>query len=139
MGQQGKERKHQQPPAPGFEKVPANVPRPTEATPLPGQPEELLLAQSWLGHPVRASIGGHMATIFLTDFDIESQSYHGLLVRNRSMDVADKVPHFEAVHGLRPYPYAERPDYAFQFITPGQDESILINIAQANAVRKPQE
>jgi hypothetical protein len=109
---------------------------PTAVNPLPTQPKELLIAQKLLGQAVRASVGGHMATIWLTDYDIGSNSYAGLLVRNVSMNVGDTVPHFEAVHGLRPYPYDERPDYAFQFITPGTDESVLINIAQANAVRQ---
>jgi hypothetical protein len=120
--------------------VPPTGPRPTgiptEVTPLPPQGEDLKAAQALLGLPVRACVGGHMATVFLTDYDIESVSYHGLLVRNRSMNTDNVVPHLEAVHGLRAYPYSARPDYAFQFVKPGDDESVLINIAQKNAVQE---
>lgn len=123
---------------PGVANVPPVVPRPTEVKPLDPQPFELRGAQSSLGQPVRACVGGHMATVFLTDYDESNGTYDGLLVRNRSMDTRDPVPHFEAVHGLRPFPYTARPDYSFQFVGPGADESVLINIAQANAVRQPE-
>lgn len=122
-------------PASGFERVPANVPRPSEVKPLAPFTKEQLTALSILGLAVRACIGGHMATVFLTDYDESNGTYDGLLVRNRSMNTSDTVPHLEAVHGLRAYPYEARPDYAFQFVHPGNDESVLINIAQANAVR----
>lgn len=127
--------RNQPPPAPGFGNVPSDVPRPTEVKPLDPQPLELRNGQALLGQPVRASVGGHMATVFLTDYDESNGTYDGLLIRNRSMDTRDTVPHFEAVHGLRPYPYDERPDYAFQFVKPGTSEHVLINIARANAVR----
>jgi hypothetical protein len=110
-----------------------NHANPTFATkPLPPQPPELLAGQVLLGKPVRAMIGGHMSTIFLTDYEADSETYDGLLIRCRSMDTNDKTPDLKAVTGLRAYPYTARPDYAFQFILPGEDESVLINIANAS-------
>jgi len=129
--------KQPQPSQPAMPGVPATVPRPTpeqtgQTAPFTGEQKSPL---ALLGKAVRASIGGHMATIILTDYDLSDATYDGLLIRNRSMNSTDVVPHFEAVHGLRPYPYAARPNYAFQFVLPGEDESVLINIAQANAAR----
>lgn len=124
--------KNDQPP-PGEQLGTFRPPQAAEYQELPPQSAELKAAQALLGHPVRASIGGHMATIFLTDYDIESDTYYGLLVRCRSMEAKEPMPHFEAVTGLRPYPYEVRPDYAFQFVVPGVDESPLINIAGRNA------
>jgi hypothetical protein len=116
----------------GFENVPANVPRPTTINPLPPMDAQQMFKHSILGQPVRALVGGHMSTVYLTDYDVESDSYHGLLVRCRSM-ASDVVPHFEAVRGLRLWQDNSTKD--FQFVTPGSDESVLINLAQANAVR----
>lgn len=112
-----------------------DVPRPSEVKPLPRQSNELLKGQARLGERVRASIGGHMVTIFLTDFDVSNGTYFGLAVRCRSMDSSEQVPVFHAVKGLRPYPYEASPNADFQFVLPGENESVLINIAQANAVR----
>jgi len=120
----------------GFERVPAHVQRPTEVRPLPAMTPQQMFKNSILGQPVRALIGAHMSTVFLTDYDVESDTYHGLLVRCRSMNTSDAVPHFEAVHGLRLYQDNSNKD--FQFVTPGSDESVLINLAQANAVRAPE-
>lgn len=112
-----------------------DVPRPTEVNPLPPQSDELRKGQSLLGSHVRASIGGHMLTIELTDYDVSNNTYFGLAVRCRSIDSSEQVPVFHAVKGLRPYPYDLSPKADFQFVLPGEDESVLINIAQANAVR----
>lgn len=84
-----------------------------------------------LGSPVRAHIGGHMATVFLTDYEQASDSYWGEAHRNRKTG-DEKTPVVESVRGLRPYPYTSRPDYAFQFVLPGEDEQPLLDIAQGN-------
>jgi len=86
-----------------------------------------------LGQTVRANIGGHMTTILLTDYDDSDDSYFGLAIRCRSMNSNEKPPVFEAVPGLRQYPTADRPDYSFQFVVAGEDESPLLAIAQKNA------
>lgn len=125
-----------------------SVPQPSQAqvdealqphAELPPQSSELKLAQALLGQPVRALVGAHMTTVFLTD--VEGDSYHGLAVRCRSFDAKDFVPDFEAVHGLRRYPTLDRPNYAFQFVLPGEDEAPLVNIAnrylQAHAQTAP--
>jgi len=128
----------QSPPASGLEGMdipPDQIKRPTEVVELPPQPKELKDAQALLGKPVRASIKSHQMTVFLTEYDESNQTYSGIGIRNVSMNAGDTLPHFESVQGLRRYPYAERPDYAFQFVTPGEDEAPIINIAQKNSVR----
>lgn len=91
-----------------------------------------------LGKPVRASIGGHMLTIFLTDFDVSNGTYWGLGVRNRTMDSSERAPIFSPVKGLRPYPYKQMPEYAFQFVQPGDlaGEQALLEIARANSKKR---
>lgn len=39
----------------------------------------------------------------------------------------------QRIEGLRRYPYAERPDYAFQFVLPDEDTTPLREIMQRNA------
>jgi len=85
-----------------------------------------------LGQPVRACLEGHMVTVFITDYDPSSDSYNGESHRNYSMNTGENPPIVKSVPGLRPYPYTERPDYAFQFVRPGEDESVLLAIAQNN-------
>lgn len=85
-----------------------------------------------LGTAVRALIGGHMSTVFLTDYDSSSDSYWGEAHRNFAM--GDKaLPVVISIRGLRPYPYIQRPDYAFQFVLPGENEQPLLDIAAKNA------
>lgn len=105
--------------------------------PLAPQPAGMRAGQSLLGKAVRALIGGRMQTILLTDYDQSSDSYWGEAVRCNPGEGDEKVPIHTAVSGLRPYPYADRPDYSFQFVEPGADESVLINIA-AGLVRSPE-
>lgn len=103
---------------------------------LDTQPNDLRAGQSLCGRAVRMMVGAHMETVFLTDFDLSSNSYHGLAVRSFSMNTGENPPIFEAVHGARQYPTTERPAYAFQFVFPGEDESVLINIAHDNLVQR---
>lgn len=106
------------------------------AGPLPEQSAEQLAGQALCGKPVRMLVGAHMETVILTDFDIASNSYHGTAIRSFSMEAGEKVPIIEAVHGARPYPTTDRPNYSFQFVHPGDDESVLINIAQSNIANR---
>lgn len=106
---------------------------------LPPQSGDQLAGQALLGRSVRALVAGRMQTILLTDFDLSSGSYWGVAIRtNPGEDEAESLtgvpnfPKFTAVSGLRCYPFNERPDYAWQFVFPGVDESVLINIAAAN-------
>lgn len=96
--------------------------------PLAPQTPEMLAPAKLLGQPVRALIDGRMQTIFLTEYEAGG-TYWGMAVRNNPAEGNEKMPKFTPVSGLRPYPYAERPDYRFQFVSPGEDESVLINIA----------
>lgn len=82
--------------------------------------------------PKRALIGGHMQTIFLTDYHIDNDTYDGEAHRNRKTG-DEQTPVVTSVTGLRPYPYAERPDYSFQFVECGEDEQPLLDIADKNA------
>jgi hypothetical protein len=88
-----------------------------------------------LGQPVRMQLEGHLTTVFLTDYDESSDSYYGESHRNFSMNMGEKLPVVNPVRGLRPYPYTFRPNYAFQFVLPGEDEQVLIDIAQGNVNR----
>jgi hypothetical protein len=99
---------------------------------MPSDRPEVLEKLRMLGRWVRAQIGGHRVSVVLTDYDESSDSYHGEAHRNYSMNTGEQTPVVESVHGLRPYPYSARPDYAFQFVLPGEDEQPLIDIAQRN-------
>lgn len=136
------EAQKKRPPQPTQQPTPSGVERITPEFASANQTVPFLDEQkaklALLGLTVRASIGGHMATIILTDYDLSNETYDGLLIRNRSLNTTDTVPHFEAVHGLRAYPFKDRQDYAFQFVRPGDDESVLINIALNNAARQRQ-
>jgi hypothetical protein len=81
----------------------------------------------------RMLLDGHMVTVVLTEHQADNDTYHGVAFRARSTDTRDIVPNIQAVHGLRPYPYADRPDYAWQFVEAGQDEQPLLDIASGNA------
>jgi hypothetical protein len=78
-------------------------------------------------------------TVFLTDSDESSGSYNGFAVTvGKSLDVAKNPGNlngieFRPVRGARPYPYTSRPDYSFQFVEMGEDESPLLAIGQGNA------
>lgn len=72
-----------------------------------------------LGKPVTAIIGGHLEVVVLTDYSAENDTYWGEAHRNRSMDSSERCPCVKSVTSLRPWPYAARPDQAFQFCTPG--------------------
>lgn len=91
-----------------------------------------------LGH------GGRIQVAILIHYDESSDSYDGAALfpgnlRLRAAEgsafqsgIVDTVPVLP-VHGLRRYPYAERPDYARQFVFPGEDIQPLLDIAQRNA------
>lgn len=87
--------------------------------------------------PVRAFIAGRMQTVFLTDFDPNDETFHGFAARSFDAQ-GQQLPILTPVHGLRPYPYNERPDYSFQFVICGEDESVLLDIANRNS-RLPQD
>lgn len=102
---------------------------------------------SMLGKPVViAGKGGRVQVAILIHYDEPSDSYDGaafhpglLRVRagegssvSQSGSLLDTVPLLPA-HGLRRYPYNALPDYAFQFVLPGEDAQPLIDIAQRNA------
>lgn len=107
---------------------------------LPPQSDQLRAGQALLGRSVRALIDGRMQTIYLTEFDGSNGTYWGVAMRTNpaedaavsSATGAPNFPKFTPVSGLRPYPYAERPGYSFQFVRPGDDEAVLINIAATN-------
>jgi hypothetical protein len=103
---------------------------------LAPQERSQLEGQALCGRAVRMLVGAHMETVFLTDFDIASNSYHGLAVRCFSMNSGENPPIFEAVHGARPYPQEDEPNYAFQFVNPAIDESVLVNIAHRNLLAR---
>jgi len=100
---------------------------------LSTQPEDVRKGQSKLGQVVRAFADGRMQTVLLTEYDPTSNSYWGVAIRvNPAEDPANEFPKFTPVSGLRAYPYEERLNYAWQFVKPGEDESVLINIAEQN-------
>jgi len=139
MGQGHKDKHQDETLPPTQEQVEGSVAAGVAAGNLPPQSDEQKAGQALCGEAVRMLIGGHMTTVFLTDFDLSSNSYHGVAIRSFAM-ADEKVPVIEAVHGARPYPTTDRPNYAFQFVAPGDDESLLINIAHKNLVdRQPHE
>lgn len=112
-----------------------------DTKPLPPMDGVLLLKLAELGNRVRMLIGGRMMTVELTDYEIDSDTYDGEAHSNRKLD-QESLPIVRDVHGIVFYPHPTRPDYAFQAVRPGQDESVLINIANASiatrqAAREP--
>lgn len=110
--------------------------------PLPSMNGALLLKLAELGNRVRVLIGGRMMTVELTDYEVDSDTYDGEAHSNRKMD-QESLPIVRDVHGIVFFPHPTRPDYAFQCVRPGQDESVLINIANASiaarqATREPE-
>jgi hypothetical protein len=95
--------------------------------------------------PKRMLVGGRMMTVFLTDLDTSSDSFNGFAVTvGKSLDTDQAKQagfingiEFRPVRGARPYPYSERPNYAFQFVEMGEDESPLLAIGQANVGTAP--
>lgn len=94
----------------------------------------------YTGHQLRA--------LFLEEYDVESDTYvgvthfeddqftktfqhvgKGVFTEGRTANVAVAV----RVPGLRRYPYAERPDYSFQFVLAGESADPLREIAAKNA------
>lgn len=126
------------PPTHNHANVQRQTPAEAAAADQPPDTEVIKAARALLGQPVRALVGGHMETIILSDYDESSDSFYGLTIRCISIDTHDIVPDLKAMGGLRAYPYTERPDYAFQFVKPGQDESVLRNLARHNAAREPE-
>lgn len=86
-----------------------------------------------LGKAVRVQVKGRVLTAWLTDYDESSDSYWGFAVTTRELDVDFPPVEFLPLRGLRQYPYKERPDYAFQFVFPGEDEGGIRGIAATNA------
>jgi hypothetical protein len=98
-----------------------------------------------LGKAVRMLVGGRMMSVWLSDWDSSSSSYNGFAVTvGKSLDTDQSKQagfingiEFRPVRGARPYPYSERPNYAFQFVEVGDDESPLLAIGQANVGTAP--
>jgi hypothetical protein len=91
--------------------------------------------------------GGQVQGVFLTEYDQTTDSYvgvcfphnpyflqllkaagKGLFIEGAKVNVSLGV----RVQGLRRYPYSLRPDYAFQFVLPGESPLPLIEIARGN-------
>ena len=110
----------------------------------------------FLGRGVVAVVGvgvftGHqLQGLFLAEYDEGTDSYTGISFPQNeeftqflkstgkggfgpgsvvNAGVAIRIP------GLRRYPYEERPDYAFQFVLPGEDSAFLRDIMEANAAK----
>lgn len=118
------------------------------------------MAGEYLGRGVVAYVGTHEFTghqlqgLFLVEYDQGTDSYTGV-----SFPQNEKFTQFFAslgkgtfgaetpvnvgvclrIQGLRRYPYAERPDYAFQFVLPGEDPAPLLAIMTQNAAAPPAE
>jgi hypothetical protein len=136
MGKQGKNKGDQPADRTGFgdpdvqAHVPTEIPRQTPAQAAaqdePPDPPELLAARGLMGTPKVAVIGGHTGIVFLTDYDIASNSYDGEFHRNRSMNTGDTLPAVTSVHGLRPYSPDSRSELVF--VECGTDTSVIRNL-----------
>lgn len=116
------------------------------------------MGAEYLGCGVVAYIGvgvftGHQKQgLLLVEYDESSDSYTGVCFPHNeeftqylanagkgtfapghmvNVGAAVRIP------GLRRYPYTARPDYAFQFVLPGEDAAPLLAIATANAAPAP--
>lgn len=104
---------------------------------LPPQPAHLLSGIQRIGdHPhVRCVVGGRVMTVELTDYDETNDTLSGVAKTVVHLDSGEPDVVTHAIRGLRPYPQPLRGDRAvdFQYVLCGQDESPLLNIANANA------
>lgn len=105
--------------------VPASIPRQDATVELPDD-ASLIAARAMMATPKLAVIGGHTGLLILTDYDVSDNSYHGEFHRNRSMDVADKLPAVTSIHGLRPYTEDARNELVF--VECNSDTSVLRNL-----------
>lgn len=136
-------------------------PKAAAPAPAPAQVQTVVNEkEALLGQAVRHIFNGYQVTTILKHYDESSDSYSGNVQFDGTIKVKviggtlgegapgkdgnlPGIPGFglkEAVispvfhvKGLRPYPYAERPDYAFQFVLPGQSLEPLLEIARRNA------
>lgn len=114
------------------EPIQHNHPDPVFKTdPLPPMDAAILLKHKELGGDVRMLVGGRMMTVRLTDYEADSDTYDGSGESNRKLD-QETLPIVRDVHGIVFFPHPTRPDYAFQCVRCGEDESVLINIANAS-------
>jgi hypothetical protein len=102
---------------------------------LPPDTEAMKVAHSLLGRGVRVCLA-RMQTVFLSNYDFVSDTYSGKIINASSAEGPTPFQDGENVTGLRRYPCTERPDYKFQFIECGADESVLINIAHKNSAAR---
>lgn len=103
--------------------------------------------EALLGEPVRHIFHGEQVTTILSHYDIETDTYNGHVLfpesikarkllpvgKGSNIDSEENIALVLAVNGLRPYPYTARPDYAFQFVRPGESMEPLLEIARRNA------
>lgn len=103
---------------------------------LPPDSEAMKAGHALLGRGVRVNIA-RMQTVILSNYDLVTDTYWGKIINANRGEGPAPFQDGEYVPGLRRYPYAARPDYAFQFVLPGEDESVLVNIAHGN-LRQPE-
>ena len=135
MGKEGKQQ-HQQDAAQQIEHPIITRPTPPGTDPagtghIPPDSEEMKKGHSLLGRGVRACLG-RMQTVVLSNYDLVTDTYWGGVENANPAEGDEAFQDGQKVSGLRRYPYAARPDYAFQFVLPGEDESVLVNIAKDN-------
>lgn len=124
------------PPAPATqENVGQEVESGIAAGQMPPDSEEMKAGHALLGRGVRVNIA-RMQTVILSNYDEVTDTYWGKIVNANRAEGPTPFQDGEYVPGLRRYPYAAEPNYSFQFVLPGEDESVLINIAHNN-IRKP--
>lgn len=119
-----------------------------------GVRQELNPKTALLGQPAVHVFHGYTVTTILSHYDESNDTYEGhVLFRGNAKfnikggTIGESVPGFGRrddffavvfqVKGLRPYPsdpeeLAERPDYAFYFVRPGEDPEPLREIARRN-------
>jgi hypothetical protein len=77
-----------------------------------------------------------MLTVILSNWDEVNNTYWGKVVNANPAEGPTPFKDGDYISGLRQYPYTARPNYAFQFVLCGEDESVLVNIAHANIVAR---
>lgn len=135
MGKEGKN-KPQPVPVPVTQKdVDQSIASSVAAGELPPDSEEMKAGHSLLGRGVRIN-QARMLTVILSNYDLATDTYWGKVINANPAEGSSPFKDGDNVPGLRKYPYTVRPDYAFQFVMCGEDESVLVNIAHANLVAK---
>ncbi len=101
------------------------------AADLPPDSEEMRKGHALLGRGARVNIA-RMLTVVLSNYDLTTNTYWGKVINANKAEADAPFKDGDYVPGLKRYPWTANPKDAFQFVLCGEDESVLVNIANQN-------